>query len=94
MKEIIFQHLKQKNEQNTNININNVYYCTKTTSQISNVLNELEGTCYKVKNSFLASRKFVCQYVNKYVKSNIDHSLLNKICKMARYKKDNEDIHD
>ena len=56
--------LQQKNDKNENININNVYYCTKTVSQISNASNELSETCYKVKNSFLASRKFSCNYFN------------------------------
>ena len=90
----VFGWLQQQNDKNTNINIKNVYYCTKTVSQISNVLNELSGTCYKVKNSFLASRKFSCNYIDEFEKSNIDHSLLKEICQKARAKKDNKNIPD
>ena len=33
-----------------------IYYCTRTVSQINNVLKELDKTCYKINTSFVASR--------------------------------------
>ena len=86
--------LQQKKDKNENINIQNVYYCTKTVSQISNVLNELSETCYEVKNSFLASRKFSCNYYNESKKPNIDPFLLNEICLKARAKNKKKNIPD
>ena len=38
----------------------NVYYCTRTISQINNIMHELNKTCYKVGTSFLSSRKHSC----------------------------------
>ena len=77
-----------------NKDITNVYYCTKTVSQINNVLKELSNSCYKVKNSFLASRKFACLYINKEQKLTFDPSILTEICERARKLKKNKDIPD
>ena len=70
--------------------IKNVYYCTKTVSQINNVLKELSNTCYKVINSFLTSRKFACLYIKENQKLNYDASLLPEICEKVRKQKNNK----
>ena len=61
--------------------IKNIYYCTKTVSQINNVLNELNKTCYVIKNSFLTSRKFACLSISENTKLKYDSSILSEICK-------------
>ena len=42
-----------------------IYYCTRTVSQINNVLKELKKTCYNLQISFLASRVHTCLYFDK-----------------------------
>ena len=37
-----------------------IYYCTRTVSQMNNVLKELDKTCYSLNISYLTSRKRSC----------------------------------
>ena len=82
--------IEQKGHENKDIT--NIYYCTKTVSQISNVLRELSNTCYKITNSFLTSRKFACLYIDKKEKLTLDPSLLKEKCDKVRKSKKNGNI--
>ena len=82
--------IEQKGHENKDIT--NIYYCTKTVSQISNVLRELSNTCYVIKNSFLTSRKFACLYIDKKEKLTLEPSLLKEKCDKVRKSNKNEDI--
>ena len=82
--------IEQKGHENKDIT--NIYYCTKTVSQISNVLRELSNTCYVIKNSFLTSRKFACLYIDKKEKLTFEPSLLKEKCDKVRKSNKNEDI--
>ena len=84
--------IEQKGHKNKDIT--NIYYCTKTVSQITNVLRELSHTCYIITNSFLTSRKFACLYLDKNAKLTLDPSLLKEKCDRARKFKKNEDVPD
>ena len=57
-----------------------IYYCTRTVSQINNILKELNKTCYKLNISFLTSRKFTCLKFSKKYKKKVDHTRLCDIC--------------
>ena len=61
-----------------------IYYCTRTISQINNIMKELNKTCYTVGTSFLASRKFCCLYFNEEEKENMDTIDLIDKCKLLR----------
>ena len=78
-------------QQTKNENIKNIYYCTKTVSQINNVLKELQKTCYKINNSFLVSRKFACLSIDESSKLKYDSSTLSEICK-SNIKRKKEDF--
>ena len=78
-------------QQTKNENIKNIYYCTKTVSQINNVLKELQKTCYKINNSFLVSRKFACLSIDESNKLKYDSSTLSEICK-SNIKRKKEDF--
>ena len=65
-------------EQN-NYLVKNIYYCTRTVSQIKNALKELKRTCYQIKNSFLVSRKFACLEMDKKTRKKNDSSTLAEI---------------
>ena len=54
---------------------------TKTISQINNVLNELQKTCYKIRNAFLSSRKFSCLGIRENPKLMYDAEILSEMCK-------------
>ena len=72
-----------------NYPVENIYYCTRTVSQINNVLKEFQRTCYEIHNSFLTSRKYACLNFDKETKSKDDPSFLAEICKEAiKYKKE------
>ena len=64
-----------------------IYYCTRTVSQINNVLKELNKTCYKLNVSFVASRKHTCINFTKSQRNKMDCSLLNDFCENIRGKK-------
>ena len=74
--------IKYKKEDNIKI-----YYCTKTVSQIKNVMKELNKTCYTLKTSFLTSRKFSCIKIPKEKRNEYDISKLNDLCELYRKKK-------
>ena len=57
-----------------------IYYCTRTVSQINNVLKELNKTCYELNISLLTSRKFTCLKFSKKYKKKVDHTRLSDIC--------------
>ena len=61
--------------------IRNIYYCAKTISQINNVLNELQKTCYKIRSSFLSPRKFACLSIAESAKLKYDSTILSDMCK-------------
>ena len=61
-----------------------IYYCTRTVSQINNVLKELDKTCYKINISFIASRKFTCLKFTKSEKKKIDSTQLRVKCEALR----------
>ena len=65
----------------------NIYYCTRTISQIKNVMKELNKTCYVLKSSFLTSRKFACLKIPKRERIEYDISRLNDLCEENRKKK-------
>ena len=73
-----------KHNKDKNINI---YYCTRTISQIKNIMHELNKTCYKVATSFLASRKLCCMKFNHFEKREKDSSQLIEMCKTLRNEK-------
>ena len=62
----------------------NIYYCTRTISQIKNVMKELNKTCYIFKSSFLASRKYSCLTFSKSKKIEYDIAKLNDLCNYYR----------
>ena len=64
-----------------------IYYCTRTVSQINNVLKELNKTCYKLNVCFVASRKHTCIKFTKSEKKKMDCARLNDICENIRNKK-------
>ena len=64
-----------------------IYYCTRTVSQINNVLKELNQTCYKLIVSFFASRKHTCINFSKSEKKQMDYTKLNDICDNIRKRK-------
>ena len=57
-----------------------IYYCTRTVSQINNLLKELNKTCYILNTSFITSKKYTCLYFSKQEKKDKTHSQLNDIC--------------
>ena len=61
-----------------------IYYCTRTVSQINNLLKELNKTCYKLKTSFIASRKHTCLAFTKNEKNKKDNTQLKDICDKLR----------
>ena len=63
-----------------------IYYCTRTVSQIKNIMKELNKTCYIVKTSFLTSKKFSCIKISKEERDIYDISKLNDLCEMYRDK--------
>ena len=64
-----------------------IYYCTRTVSQINNLLKEINKTCYLLNISFLVSRIHSCIRFNKKTKINFGMDKLNDICEeqKARY---------
>ena len=50
-----------------------IYYCTRTISQIKNIMKELNKTCYILNNSFLVSRKYTCPYYTKSERDTNDN---------------------
>ena len=64
----------------------NIYYCTRTISQIKNIMHELNKTCYKVRTSFLSSRKHACLQFSRNVKKEMDSTLLTDKCKFLKQK--------
>ena len=77
----ILAWIKHKNESIS------IYYCTRTVSQINNILKELNKTCYCPNVSFLTSRKFTCLKYSKKEKEKMDNNKLNDICEFFRKKK-------
>ena len=71
------------NEDDEEKNIH-IYYCTRTISQIKNIMHELNKTCYKVGTSFFASRKYCCLQYSKLERNNMDSSKLLVKCKKLR----------
>ena len=69
-----------------------IYYCTRTVSQINNVLKELNKTCYKLNVSFVASRKHTCINFTKSQRNKMDCSLLNDFCENIRGKNNKNKI--
>ena len=61
-----------------------IYYCTRTVSQINNVLKELKKTCYNLKVSFLASRVHTCLYFDKGKRIKMENQKLSDICQKFR----------
>ena len=61
-----------------------IYYCTRTVSQINNVLKELNKTCYEINISFLTSRKHTCIQFTKNKRKKMEHSILSDICETFR----------
>ena len=61
-----------------------IYYCTRTVSQINNLLKELNKICYCPNVSFLSSRKFTCLKYSKKEKDKMDNNKLNDICETLR----------
>jgi regulator of telomere elongation helicase 1 len=61
-----------------------IYYCTRTVSQINNVLKELKKTCYSLQYSFLASRVYTCLKFEKEKRIKMDSQKLNDICQKFR----------
>ena len=75
---------------NNKRNIKNIYYCTRTVEEINNVLNELQKTCYIIKNSFLVSRKFSCLFMDKKIKSICDDTdIISELCRKSINGKNN-----
>ena len=74
-----------------------IYYCTRTISQIKNIMKELNKTCYILNNSFLVSRKYTCPYYTKSERDTNDISRLNELCKknkkdhLCKYYRDPQD---
>ena len=58
-----------------------IYYCTRTVSQINNILKELKKTCYNLQLSFLASRVHTCLKFDKGKRIEIGNQKLNDYCK-------------
>ena len=63
-----------------------IYYCTRTVSQINNIMKELNKTCYILKTSFLTSKKFSCVKISKEERDIYDISKINDLCEMYRDK--------
>ena len=61
-----------------------IYYCTRTVSQINNVLKELNKTCYELNISFLTSRQHTCIKFDKNKRKKMEHTLLSDICETYR----------
>ena len=61
-----------------------IYYCTRTVSQINNLLKELNKTCYKINTSFIASRKHTCLKFTKSEKYKMDNTQLRYKCDKLR----------
>ena len=61
-----------------------IYYCTRTVSQINNLLKELDKSCYKIKTSFVASRKHTCLNFSKSEKNKRDNTQLKVKCESLR----------
>jgi len=57
-----------------------IYYCTRTISQINNVLKEINKTCYDLQISFLASRVHTCLKFDKGKRIKMENQKLNDIC--------------
>ena len=64
-----------------------IYYCTRTVSQINNLLKELNKTCYTLNTSFIASKKYTCLYFTKQQKKEMNHTQLNDICEELKKNK-------
>ena len=64
-----------------------ILYTTRTHSQITQIIHELNKTCYKPRTAILSSRDYSC--VNDNVKNNVSGTTLNikcrKISKKCRY---------
>ncbi len=58
-----------------------IYYCTRTVSQINNVLKELKKTCYNLQLSFLASRVHTCLNFDLGKRIEMGNQKLNDYCK-------------
>ena len=69
-----------------------IYYCTRTISQIKNVLKELNKTCYKLNISFLTSRKHTCLRFSKADKMNMDNTMISDICESLRINEYNKKL--
>ena len=63
-----------------------IYYCTRTVSQINNLLKELNKTCYSLNISFIASRKHTCLKFTKSERNKMSNTQLRDKCE---YLKDN-----
>ena len=63
-----------------------IYYCTRTVSQINNLLKELNKTCYSLNISFIASRKHTCLKFLKSERNKMNNTQLRDKCE---YLKDN-----
>ena len=61
-----------------------IYYCTRTVSQINNVLKELKKTCYNLQISFLASRVHTCLNFGKGKRIEMGNQKLSDICQKFR----------
>ena len=61
-----------------------IYYCTRTVSQINNVLKELKKTCYNLQVSFLASRVHTCLNFGKEKRNEMGNQKLSDICQKFR----------
>ena len=59
-----------------------IYYCTRTVSQINNLLKEFGKTCYKINTSFIASRKHTCLNFPKSEKNKINNEQLKVRCEL------------
>ena len=64
------------------------YYCTRTISQIKNIMKEFNKTCYVIQTSFLTSRKYTCPNISDENRNKYDISKLNELCELKR--KDNK----
>ena len=61
-----------------------IYYTSRTHAQLSNVIQELQKTCYKPRNAIISSRDQMC--VNELIKGFHGHTL-NMKCQMIQKKR-------
>jgi len=64
------------------INMPYIYYTSRTHSQLSNVIKELNKTCYKPRTALLSSRENLC--VNSDINNDEGKNNINSKCKIAR----------